>query len=209
MMEILDCEQRSESWYKARLGLATASNFQTIMVPIGPKGGIPAGRKTLLRTLAGEIITGEPAESYTNAAMDRGRIMEDEARDFYSFTNNVECQRVGFVRNGRAGCSPDSFVGTNRMLEIKTAQPNVLIEILDKDEFPNEHKAQCQGGLWVCQKDVIDLSVYWPKMPPFIKEAGRDEIYIAKLASEVARFNDELDALVDRIRRYGAERVAA
>lgn len=208
-LQIIDCEQRSPEWYAARLGLATASNFQTIMVPIGPKGGVPLGRKTLLRTLAGEIITGEPAESYTNAAMDRGRIMEDEARDFYSFMNDVECQRVGFVRNGRAGCSPDSFVGTNRMLEIKTAQPNVLIEILEKDEFPNEHKAQCQGGLWVCQKDVIDLSVYWPKMPPFIKEAGRDEVYIAKLASEVARFNDELDALVDRIRRYGGERAAA
>lgn len=208
-LQIVDCEQRSPEWYAARLGLVTASNFQTIMVPIGPKGGVPLGRKTLLRTLAGEIITGEPAESYTNAAMDRGRIMEDEARDFYSFMNDVECQRVGFVRNGRAGCSPDSFVGTNRMLEIKTAQPNVLIEILEKDEFPNEHKAQCQGGLWVCQKDVIDLSVYWPKMPPFIKEAGRDEVYIAKLASEVARFNDELDALVDRIRRYGGERAAA
>lgn len=209
MIEILTCEQRSPEWYAARLGLATASNFQTIMVPIGPKGGIPDGRKTLLRTLAGEIVTGEPAEGYSNANMERGQVMEDEARDFYSFTNNVECQRVGFVRNGRAGCSPDSFIGDNGMLEIKTAQPNVLIELLEKDEFPNKHVAQCQGGLWVTGREWINLLVYWPKMPLFIKTARRDEIYIAKLAAEVASFNEELDALVDRIRRYGGERAAA
>jgi pyruvate/2-oxoglutarate/acetoin dehydrogenase E1 component len=39
-------------------------------------------------------------------------------------------------------------------------------------------------------------------MPLFIKRAHRDEDFIQKIAAEIAQFNDELAAMVDRVRAY-------
>ena len=34
-MIVLDCQQGSEEWYRARLGIPTASNFSAIITPKG------------------------------------------------------------------------------------------------------------------------------------------------------------------------------
>lgn len=207
-MNILTCEQGSEEWFRARMGMPTASEFATVMAS-GKGGGESKTRRTYMLKLAGEILTGEPMENYTNGHMERGKIMEDEARDFYSFMTDAEPQRVGFIVNGRKGCSPDSLIGDKGMLEIKTALPHILIDRLLRDEFPPEHKAQCQGQLWVAEREWIDIAVYWPKLPLFVKRAFRDEDYIAKLNVAVSEFNDELAETVDRIQRHKGQRAAA
>jgi hypothetical protein len=71
------------------------------------------------------------------------------------------------------------------------------------DTFIDDHKAQCQGALWVSEREWIDLCVYWPGLPPFVKRAYRDDAYIENLAGEVARFNDELAEIVGKVRAYG------
>jgi YqaJ-like viral recombinase domain len=203
MPEIVDCEQGSESWWRARMGIPTASEFATVIAS-GRGGGDSKTRRAYMLKLAGEIITGEPMESYSNGHMERGKSMEDEARNFYAFMTDAPIARVGFIRNGSKGCSPDSLIGSNGMLEIKTKLPHLLIELLLKDDFPPEHKAQCQGALWVAEREWIDISVYWPKLPPFIKRAYRDDSYIATLAKSVDEFNDELAATVEKVRARAA-----
>lgn len=193
-----DVEQGSDSWRQLRCGLATASEFGTILAK-----GEGKTRRTYLLKLAGEVICGEPMESYSNGHMDRGREMEAEARSYYAFSTGAELQQVGFIRNGAKGCSPDSLIGSSGMAEFKTALPHILIDKLLKEVFPPEHKAQCQGSLWVAERDWIDLSIYWPKMPTFTVRATRDENYIAELSREVDRFNVELAETVERVRRYG------
>lgn len=197
---VLDCEQGSDEWRAARAGIPTASEFASILA----KGEGKMRRSYMLR-LAGELITGFPAETYSNAHMERGREMEAEARDYYALVSTEPVTRVGFVRDEAkgAGCSPDSFVGGTGALEIKTAIPSVLIDKIDRGGFPSEHKAQCQGVLWVAEREWIDLLVYWPGMPPYTVRARRDEDYIKTLASEVARFHDDLAAMVEKVRRYG------
>ena len=202
MIEIIDCEQNSPQWFEARRGLPTASMFATIQAS-GRSGGESKTRATYLRKLAGEIITGEPAESFTNKHMERGHEMEDEARKFYAFMSDNEPKLVGFIRNGAKGGSPDSLIGDNGLLEIKTALPHILIEYIEKDKFPPEHVAQAQGNLWVSEREWLDISIYWPKLPPFIKRSHRDEAYISNLSRAVDQFNDELSALVERVRAYG------
>lgn len=203
-IEIVNCDQNTDSWYRARLGLPTASNFQCLIANSAEK----KGRTTYLRKLATEIITGEPTEGFTNQALERGHAMEDEARNLYSFMRDVDPQRVGFIRNGAKGCSPDALIDSNGILEIKTQRGDLLIETLMKDEFPSEHKAQCQGALWVTERDWLDIIVYWPKMPPFVKRTTRDEQYIRQISDAVDAFNDELALLVERIRAYGRPREA-
>ncbi len=203
-MQIIDCEQGTEAWFKARAGIPTASEFHTVLA-VGKNGGASLTRKTYLRKLAGEILTGEPMESYSNAHMERGKVMEDEARDLYSFMKDCEPQRVGFILSGQKGASPDSLIGNDGGLEIKSALAHIQIERLVADELPSEHKAQVQGCLWVAEREWWDFASYCPKLPLFVKRVYRDESYIKKLANEVDLFNIELQQLVDYIRKYGVQ----
>lgn len=202
-VQIIDCAQNSPEWFAARCGIPTASEFGTVMAK-----GEGKTRRTYMMKLAGEIITGEPIEGFSNAHMERGHAMEADARELYSFMNDVEPELVGFIRNGQKGASPDCLVGKNGLGEFKSKLPHILIELLLKDQFPPEHKAQCQGALWVAEREWIDITCYWPKMPPFIKRADRDEEYIKNLSGEIDRFNDELAEMVERVRSYGQKEAA-
>lgn len=205
MMQIFEeIEQGTEAWFDCRKGIPTASKFATVMAK-----GEGKTRSEYMRKLAGEILTGEPAETFRNDHMERGNLMEDEARQTYAFLNSVDIQRVGFIRNGNKGASPDSLIGANGGLEIKTALPHIQIDRLERDRLPPEHVAQVQGNLWVSEREFWDFVSYWPKLPVLTVRVYRDESYIAGLASEIDRFNDELAALVERIRRYGTTDKAA
>ena len=190
MMQVHDMEQGTPEWFAVRQGLATSSQFSTVLAK-----GQGKTRKTYLYKLAGERLTGEPTDSFSNRHMERGHEMEPQAREFYAFMEDVEPRQVGFITNHGAGASPDSLVGESGMLEIKTKLPHLMLEAHERGKFPPEHYAQCQGQLWVAEREWCDLICYWPRMKPLIVRAYRDEEYLKTLADEVARFNDELDAL--------------
>lgn len=208
MAEVISCDQNSAEWFRARMGIPTASEFSTVMAK-GRSGAESKTRQTYLYKLAGEIITGEPMESYSNAHMERGKLMEDEARTAYEFMTDQSCERVGFIRSGRKGASPDSLVGSDGLVEIKTKLPHLLIEAMFRGEFPPEHKAQCQGQLWVAEREWLDIAIYWPGMPLFVTTATRDEAYIRELSDSVDAFNAELDRVVERVRAFGNARKEA
>ncbi len=194
MIEIIQCEQSTPEWYEARLGIPTASRFKDVLAK-----GEGKTRKRYMLDLAGERLTGEPCEGFTNAHMERGKAMEDEARDLYMFMTDTECKCVGFIRNGDKGASPDSLIGENGMLEIKTKLPALQIECILADKLPSEHVAQVQGALWVAEREWLDFVSYWPKLPLFVKRIHRDEDYIKNLAAEVAKFNSEMLELIEKI----------
>ena len=113
MMQIIDVEQGSPEWYAARLGIPTASAFSTILSS-NKEAKDKKTRTEYMRKLAGEIVTGEPMESYSNVHMERGKVQEDEARDLYAFMQDCDPQRVGFILNGERGCSPDGARQSSR-----------------------------------------------------------------------------------------------
>lgn len=205
MMQVHDMPQGSPEWLAVRRGLPTASMFATIMAQ-GRGGGESKTRQTYLYKLAGEILTGEPMDNFSNGHMERGHAMEPEARQFYAFMQDAEPQQVGFITNGQKGCSPDSLIGNDGMLEIKTKLPHLMLAAHEHGGFPSEHWAQCQGQLWVAEREWVDLTCYWPRLKPLIVRAHRDEPYIAKLSAAVDQFNDELAALVAK---YSPETEAA
>jgi hypothetical protein len=209
--QVIQCEQGGDQWRRARMGIVTMSEAATVMAS-GKDGGASKTRKTYMMKLAGEILTGKPMASYSNADMERGKVMEPEIRAEYAAFHATETpEQVGFVINGPKGCSPDSLIGKNGALEIKSAFPHILIDILSRDQFPAEHKAQCQGNLWVLEREWIDIAIGWTEVEPgfealplFVKRAYREDGYIANLAGKVDEFNDELVEVVEKIRRYGA-----
>jgi hypothetical protein len=202
-IEIFDCEQNSETWMRTRMGIPTASKFATVMAK-GKNGGSSVTRKDYLYRLAGEIITGEPTENYSNVHMERGHAMEAEARELYGFVHDAPLSRVGFVRRGNYGCSPDSLIGDDGILEIKTAMPHILIEYILADRFPAEHVAQCQGALFVTGRQWLDIAIFWPKMPLFIKRIHADTEYHGMLSRALDDFTNELALVVERLRKIAA-----
>lgn len=204
-------EQRSEEWYRLRLGIPTASVFATVMAS-GVDGGESIGRKKLLYQLAGERLTGRPAERFSNPDMQRGVDMEPAARAFYKRTRFADIEEIGFIRRtihnpfGEpliVGCSPDSLIGKNKLLQIKTMKPELLIPLAENGArgFPAEHRAQCQGELWVSGREETDLMIFYEGMPVApTYTIARDEIFIKKIRDACEVFTYDLRKLVERLR---------
>jgi hypothetical protein len=194
MIKILDMPQGSPEWYQARLGLPTASEFGCVMAK--GKGLV---RRGYMMRLAAELITGEVQEKFSNQRMRKGKELEGEARDLYAFLYDVEPRLVGLVRNDIAGCSPDALIGDYGMIEIKTREPPLMIDLLSQGGVPSEHKPQIQGSLWVTGREWCDFIAYWPGLPLHVCWVERDEDYIAELAAEVEKFAAELDRVVRQV----------
>lgn len=62
---------------------------------------------------------------------------------------------------------------------------------------------QCQGQLWIAEREWLDLAIYWPDLPIMITRTPRDESFITEFSAAVATFNDELDRSVTQVAAYG------
>lgn len=205
---IEDVEQGSPEWFALRLGIPTASNFSMVM-----RGSDSVTRDLYMRTLAGEVLTGTPAEGHkiVTAAMQRGNDMEPEAREHYGKTHFGDIERVGFMRrklpSGRyTGASPDGLLMKRTGgLEIKTMAPHLMIDRLVKGSaMPSDHWAQVYGTMLVGELDFVELMLFYRGMPVAPKfKVGRDEKVIKELADAVEVFDNELHKLVAKVRGMG------
>jgi len=197
-LEVFDCDQGTPEWFEARRAVVTASEFATVLAK-GRGGGESVTRRKYLLTLAGEAITGEVADKWEgNRHTERGKLLEPEARDAYALIAGVDPVQVGFLRRGQAGASPDSLIGDDGLLEIKTKLPHLQIECLEADRLPPEHVAQVQGQLWISGRQWCDFVSYWPGLPIFIKRVERDESYISSLSVAVGEFVTEMNQIIQK-----------
>lgn len=192
--EIIQCEQGSEEWYAARRGIPTSSHFADVNA-----GGDGKTRRKYMLRLAGERITGQTAEAYSNAHMERGKEHEPWARAQYEFDTETTVKSVGFIKLGKTGCSPDGLIGADGMVEFKSALPDILIDIHLRKRYPPEHRWQLQGNLWIANRQWIDIFIYWPGMPPYRERVLRDQQFINDIDVQVHNFNGELDRIVKQI----------
>lgn len=198
MPQIFTCEQYSPEWYAARLGLPTASEFGKLFMSGKKAGEASKVRRRYMLELIAERITGQPREGVNTSHMQRGKDLEAEAVACYAMLENVEPERVGFVRNEKAGCSPDRFIGFDGMLQIKTMLPPLLLDLhltTKPDEY-TEHDCQLYGELWVCEREWNDLLVYWPGIKPFRKRVYRNEKAIKSLELGVEMFLNEMEEIL-------------
>ena len=201
MIEVFDCEQYSPEWYAARLGIPTASEFHKLFMRGKKAGDASKTRRRYMLDLIGERMTGVPRESFQSSHMQRGKEMEAEAASFYAFTQDADIAAVGFVRNGKAGCSPDRIVGNNGLLQVKTMLPPLLLDLhlTTKPAEYDEHDEQLYGELWVTEREWIDLFVYYPNVKPFTKRVYRDEKKITSIALGVEMFTNEMLELMAQL----------
>jgi hypothetical protein len=211
LLTVSDAPQGSDEWIKARLGIPTASMFAVVMAD-GRDGDASMTRQQYLYRLAGEQITGLPAEeTFKSRAMERGKEMEADAVADYERRTGRAVTRVGFAINfdglKRCGASADGLVGFDGGLETKTIRPDLMIPLLVRGaRMPTEHRAQVHGNMLVWEREWWDFKIFYRGMPDFTVRVERDETFCRELHEQIQRFNYDLKKLVEQLRNMGAGR---
>lgn len=191
MLEYIVCTQGAPEWHMARCGVLTASCFKDILAK-----GQGKTRRTYMLKLAGERITGNPADNYTNLHMERGQEQEAVARQLYIEHSGNQVAECGFLKHDNLGYSPDGLVGDEGLVEIKSKLAHLQADLLLSEGVPSEHYAQIQGGLLVSGRKWLDFVSYCPGMPIFIKRVVRDEPYLDELKVELEKFEKDLNSVI-------------
>ena len=192
-------EQGSQEWLALRLGRVTASNFGKVL-----SEGAGKTRRAYMLQLLAERLTGEPQDTYRNAAMDWGVETEPRARAVYELLTGNDVEQVTLVeRDANVACSPDGLVPDSG-LEIKCPTTVTHLDYFDRGELPATYKPQVQGAMWVCETARWDFMSFDPRVPDacqsMIVTVERDDVYIARLQDAVSRFVDELLELESQMR---------
>ena len=202
-MKILDCVQGSDEWFRARLGMPTASQFDRILTPA--RRQYAKGATGYRNLLVAEWLLGCPVDWDGNGWTARGTELEAEAREWYQFTTDREVVEVGMVLRAdeKVGGSPDGLVGDDGGIEIKClAAHNHVAQLLDEDDA---HTGQVQGLLYLTGRAWWDLVFYNPQIPSVIRRITPDPDYHAALDVALTRFVRELDEAKDRLREHRRE----
>jgi hypothetical protein len=215
-MKIHQCEQRSDDWYRLRMGIPTASQFHNIMTPTGAPTKGDRRDKYKFRLIAERLLRQSMDDRFENYWTRRGQALEEQARD--AFVDQLDgctgIETVGFITtdDGKIGASPDGFLQlkgkrSGEGLEIKCPSPWVQVEYL-LEGLENNYRPQVQGHMLVGGFKTMHLWCFHPAMPPVHVLTFRDADYIHKLARALFDFCNELDAETDRAQRKGPYKLA-
>lgn len=187
-MLIIDCEQGTPDWYAARLGIPTASEFDSIITP--KTGKLAAAHDTYIDRLIDEMVRPNVERGFAgNKHTLRGKELEPEAREFYAFECDVQLRQVGLIvsDDGLMGCSPDSLVDPDGGLEIKCPDGPTHVAWVRAGGLPTEYKAQVHGSLLVTGRAWWDFLSYCPGYAPLLVRTVPDA-FTAELAAHMAEF---------------------
>jgi len=198
-MQIIECNQLDETWFRKRRGSIGGSSIQSVMAK-----GQGKTRKTLMYRLIGEILSDESYDGYQNAHMIRGQEMEPDARNMYEFVTDTEVEQIGLVKKtGHKHYSPDGCIGNDALIEIKSVIPSVQVETILADSVPAAYRKQVFWGLHICECEWCDFISYSPAVackPLFVKRVYRDEKIIKELDEGADKFIAEMLELLEKIK---------
>lgn len=197
-------EQRSDAWFAQRMGKVTASCIYKVMAKT--KTGYGADRANYAAQLVAERLTGRPAETYTNAAMQWGVDTEAEARDAYSEWHLCVVEESGFVPHpliAMSGASPDGLVGDTGLVEIKCPNTATHIATLTGAGIDRKYLLQMQWQMACAERDWCDFASFDPRMPPemqlHVTRVERDDDLLIEIETEVSAFLAEVAATVEKL----------
>jgi len=206
MTEII---QRSTEWHQIRSGKVTASRVADIIAKT--KTGYSTSRDNYLAQLVCERMTGKPAESYSNSAMQWGTDQEPFARAAYEAAKDVLVDELGFAIHPTiegAGASPDGLVGEFGLVEIKCPNTATHIDTLLTQTVPTKYITQMQWQMACTQRHWCDFVSFDPRMDEglqlFIKRVDYDPIYVAQLEKEVINFLMDVEDKIQKLNKLKA-----
>jgi putative phage-type endonuclease len=197
-------EQGTPEWFAQRIGKVTASRIADIMAKT--KTGVSASRGNYLAQLVAERLTGQSADTFKSGAMQHGTETEPQARMVYEAETGQIVTEVAMINHPTiemSGASPDGFVGTDGLVEIKCPNTSTHIASLMADKAPSGYMAQMQWQMACTGRAWCDFVSFDPRMPEdmqlLIKRVPRDEALIAEYEAEVIKFLAEVQETVDKL----------
>lgn len=202
-MIILECEQGTDEWYKARLGIPTASMMGKIITIAGKKSSSWADTRN---KLIAERVLGRPLETFSNEWMERGKELEPKAAMLYQLHHDVELREAGFCymdESKQAGFSPDRLMPSiKRGLEIKCPSPGVHIGYHLSARLPGSYVQQVYSSLYMSGYDTWDFMSYHPEIAPFYFRISKDDTayqnFITSLMDILPDFIEDLNTTYER-----------
>ena len=196
-MIIHEMEQGSPEWLKLKEGKFSATDFQTIA------NGKPKTIETLIYKKAAQIITGRREETYSNANMERGIELENEAREAFIFEKGLSVRQVGFVQSAEhVGCSPDGLIGDDSGLEIKCPEDHTHARYLIHS--CNAYHWQLQASMYVTGRESWWFCSYNPNFPIekqlYIKECFPDLVAFEKIKTGLNYAVKELLRILEELK---------
>lgn len=197
--------QSSPEWLQARCGLVTASRINDVLATI--KSGEAATRASYRSQLVAERLSGKPAESFTNAAMQWGTETEPFARAAYELQTGFMVDQVGLIRHPEivfSGASPDGLINDDGLIEIKCPETKTHIEYALAGKAPAKYQNQMLWQMECTGRQWCDFASFDPRMPQemqlFIVRFNRDEERIEAMRKEVIRFLEEVEDSINKLR---------
>lgn len=197
--------QRTDEWFKARLGCVTASRVADVMAKTR-NGDYSASRKNYMAELVCERLTGQPTIGFESTAMKWGTDTEPMARASYEIETGMLVTEVGFILHPTIemfGSSPDGLIDPAGGVEIKCPNTATHIETLLGANVKMEYVYQMQTGMDCTEKEWWDFVSFDPRLNGrlqlFIKRFYRDDKMISNIEKEVSLFLEELDETVAKL----------
>jgi len=202
-MIVHEMDQYSDSWWQVRKGIPTASCADKLLTPAGK---LSAQSRGYMNELIAESL-GFGEEPYTNEWMERGRLLEGEARSYCELILDIDIRPVGFVTNdaGTFGASPDGLIGDLTGWECKCPKASTHIGYLLGSELPAYYRPQVHMSMAVTGLNRWIFVSYYPGLDPLIVTVERDE-YTNQMQSAIDGFVSQLAAArrklgLDQLRR--------
>ena len=206
-MRLLNVEQGSFEWRRARRGVPTASRAADVVARLKPAKGEEVGRPAQVRKdyalqLAFERVTLMEWPVYVNQAMQRGTDLEPLARDEYEARSGTMVEQVGIALHDEldVGASPDGLVGDDGLVEIKCPFEMTRVARVWATGDVSDYEAQVQWQLWVLGRSWCDVCVYDPRLEDvgmhlFVRRVHASPETFALFEREVPEFLNEVAAL--------------
>lgn len=198
--------QGTEDWHAARLGKITASRTHDAVTKL-KSGSYSAARANYMAELICEILTGQRAEGFTNAAMQWGTDHEPQARAMYTLMTGLDVQEVGFVDHSTLsgfGASPDGLVGELGLVEIKCPNTATHIDRLLGANIDPKYQTQMQVQMMCTGRVWCDFVSFDPRLPAdmqiSIERVEADHERQREIADEVEKFTAEMADKIDRLK---------
>lgn len=211
--DLSKCEQGSDEWHHAKLGVISGSNVYKIMKRGKGGKGYSKERDTYMKELVGQIATRQ-AKEIKAAALEWGKANEVKARTTYEMLNDVVIEEIPFIykelplsiplANMRCGVSLDGRIrGRSEVIEIKSPfSPVVYLDFVLDEKIKQEYVWQMLFQCWVADADWASFVNHHPL---FAKKTfhgvrvPRDNDAIDLMEMEIIKFIREMDEMLAKL----------
>lgn len=192
------CEQGTPEWLDARSGRITASMIKVVRKRLADGGLSVAAKKYAFRLAFERVSKSLLDDTYNNAYMKRGNVLEEDARILHEARNNtlIEVPGIYLSECGRFGASPDGLLSSQLGAEYKCfLSPDELYPILI-DGDTSTVMDQVQFCMLATSRTAWEFFLYTPQMagvcatPYKIYPIDRDEDYIESMLSDLYEFDE-------------------